>query len=161
MFGWLKGERKTLDDLPILDKVVQEEAKFKDKQTPDETAQTVVKATIPLVEEQAVVGKRTVAGDIVRVEVETLIGEETISEHLHSEIVDVTRVAVDRPVTERPAVRREGKTTIIPVVRERLVLKKELVLTEEIHITRERVSETVEQSVELRHQTATVTRNDS
>ncbi|MGB3457620.1 MAG: YsnF/AvaK domain-containing protein [Litorimonas sp.] len=200
MFDWLKGERKSLDDLPeptrrrsrssrsrsrtprpdpfappasgdqtlaeaqALNETeptmedTRKAAASPDAAIPDtDTANTAT--IVPLVEERLDVQTREVVGDTVRVDVQTHTDIRDIEEELRSESVDVRRIPIDQPVTERPAVRREGNTTIIPVVRERLVLKKELVLTEEIHITRERTSETVQQSVELRHQSATITRS--
>ena len=45
--------------------------------------------------------------------------------------------------------RTEGDTTIIPVVEERLIVTKELVLKEEIRITRKHKVETYRDSVEF------------
>ena len=50
----------------------------------------------------------------------------------------VERVPVDQFVDEAPQVRTEGDVTIIPVLEERYVLEKRLVLVEELHIRRER-----------------------
>ncbi|WP_298916008.1 YsnF/AvaK domain-containing protein [uncultured Algimonas sp.] len=151
MFEWLKGERKTIDDLPVVGEAKDPLARSK----------TDIEAVVPILSEEVDIEKRTVLGDRVRIDVETESEIHNLSEELRSETVDVVRVPIDRPVTERPTVRREGRTTIVPVLRERLVLKKELVLTEEIHITRQQSVETVEHDVELRHQTAHVTRSES
>lgn len=49
----------------------------------------------------------------------------------------VERVPKREVVKEAPAPRQEGSTTIYPLVEERLVVVKELVLREEICVTRE------------------------
>jgi uncharacterized protein (TIGR02271 family) len=65
--------------------------------------------------------------------------------------VTVERVPVGRFVTEAPAVRVEGDTTIVPVVEEVLVVEKRLRLREEVRITRRtRAVPSPEQHVTLR-----------
>ena len=44
------------------------------------------------------------------------------------------RQEVNQIVDEIPGVRREGDEVIVPVVREKMVLVKKMVLTEEIHL---------------------------
>ena len=44
------------------------------------------------------------------------------------------RQEINQIVDEVPGVRREGDEVIVPVVREKMVLVKKLVLTEEIHL---------------------------
>lgn len=116
-------------------------------------------ARIPLVEEQAVVGKRAV--ETGRVRVRTVVEQRTelVRDALTRENVEVTRVAVDRPVEAVPAIRTEGDTTIVPVVEEVLVVEKRLVLREEIHIRRQTAVEPVEQAVTLRATRAVVERS--
>ena len=46
----------------------------------------------------------------------------------------VERVPVDRPVEAMPVVREEDGVLIVPVVEERLVVTKQLVLKEELQI---------------------------
>ena len=53
-----------------------------------------------------------------------------------TEVVDVQRVPIGRVVDEPPAVRHEGDVIVVPVIGERLVTRKELVLLEEIRLTR-------------------------
>ena len=45
-------------------------------------------------------------------------------------------VTVDRVVPVVPEIRHEGETTIYPVMEERLVVTRELVLKEEVRVTR-------------------------
>ena len=113
---------------------------------------------IPVVAEELAITKRRVEGDTVRVDLRTETDIETATVELMRDAVDVRRVPVDQPVATVPTTRTDGATTIIPVVRERLVLMKELVLVEEIHITHQRDSQTVSRDVELRRQVPEITR---
>jgi len=95
-------------------------------------------AVIPVMEERAVVKKRVVETGRVRIRKDVREYEEHIDiPHVHEE-VRVERVPVDHIVEEAPQVRTEGDVTIIPVMEERYVLEKRLVLVEELHIRRER-----------------------
>lgn len=124
----------------------------------DTDIRTIVEDTIPLVAEDVVVEKRVVEGDTVRVDILTETERETVTAELLRDAVNVRRIAIDKPVDHIPATRTEGDATIVPVIRERLVLKKELVLVEEIHITHSRDRVAVEKPVELRRQRADITR---
>jgi stress response protein YsnF len=71
----------------------------------------------------------------------------------------VIRVPIDREIDTVPEVRTDGEVTIIPVVEERVVLTKRLILREEIHVRRHRSVETVQVPVSLRRQEVVVTRS--
>jgi stress response protein YsnF len=58
-------------------------------------------------------------------------------ESLHDS-VEIERVPVNRVVDAPPPVREEGDVTVIPVLEERAVVVKQLVLVEEIRLTRRR-----------------------
>ena len=95
-------------------------------------------AVIPVIQERAVVKKRTVETGRVRIRKDVREYEEHIDiPHVHEE-VRVERVPVDQFVEEAPQVRTEGDVTIIPILEERYVLEKRLVLVEELHVRRER-----------------------
>lgn len=95
-------------------------------------------AVIPVIQESAVVKKRVVETGRVRIRKDVREYEEHVDiPHVHEE-VRVERVPVDQFVDEAPQVRTEGDVTIIPVLEERYVLEKRLVLVEELHIRRER-----------------------
>lgn len=113
---------------------------------------------IPLVEEQLSVEKRQVATGRVRVRTETDVREELVQLELSQDQVEVTRVPVDREVESAPPVRQEGDVTIIPVLEERLVVERRLVLTEEIHVSRRVTSTETSVPVSLRKQRAVVDR---
>ena len=115
-------------------------------------------AAIPLVEERLSVSKRQVESGRVRVHVSVQEREETVTEQLSREDVEVDRVAKNVRITEMPRVRLEGNTTIVPVVEEVMVVEKALVLVVEIHIRRRTTSENVEIPVTLRKEQASVER---
>ena len=114
--------------------------------------------TVPVSEEQLTIETRRVPTGHVRVETRTETLHEIAEADLETSEVEVVRVPIDKEVEVPPPMRSEGDVTIIPVLEERLVLTKRLVLTEEIHIKRRRSVETVEVPVSLRKQHAIVTR---
>jgi uncharacterized protein (TIGR02271 family) len=93
-------------------------------------------AAIPLIEERLQVGKRQVESGRVKVRVAVDTREEIVPAELRHDEVEIRRVPRNVAVTELPAVRFEGETTVIPVVEEQLVVEKRLVLVEEIHVQR-------------------------
>ncbi len=123
----------------------------------EETATAVVTA----IEERLDIGRRLVeTGGGVRVR--KLVHEETVvvDEAVTTETAEVERVAVGRPVDAPPAVRHEGETTIVPVLEERAVMRTQLVLVEEIRITRRRETRAVPREVTLRREEVVVERRD-
>ena len=117
--------------------------------------------TLPVVEETARIDKRVVETGRVRVSTRTETVDQVLRESLRSDTVEVTRVSVDRMLSEGevpPAVREEDGVTIIPVLEEILVVEKRLVLKEELHIRRSSADEDVEVPVTLRRQRAVVER---
>ena len=117
-------------------------------------------AAIPLVEERLEVGKRSVESGRVKVRIAVDAREETVPAELRRDEVEIRRVSRNVAVTELPAVRLEGDTTIIPVVEEQLVVEKRLVLIEEIHVQRR--SKTVVEGipVTLRSERAEIEREE-
>jgi uncharacterized protein (TIGR02271 family) len=102
---------------------------------------------LPVLAEELNVTKRAVPTGGIRVHRRVHEHDEAIDVPLLKEQVDVRRVLIDREVDGPLPVRREGETTIIPIVEEVLVVSKRLVLKEEVHVTRivreERHTETV------------------
>lgn len=111
---------------------------------------------LPLVEEEVRIGKRLVSTGKVRIQTLVETVEERVRENLETEAVEVTRVPVDRVVTEAPQVRIEGDVTIVPVLEEVLFVEKRLVLKEELHIRRHVTTETVDVPVTLRRERASI-----
>jgi uncharacterized protein (TIGR02271 family) len=93
-------------------------------------------ARIPIVEEQVAIGKRTV--ETGRVRVHTVVDEEKLNLHelLERDVVEIERVPIGREVAQAPLPFEEGDTLIIPVVEERLIVEKRLVVVEEIRVRR-------------------------
>jgi uncharacterized protein (TIGR02271 family) len=116
---------------------------------------------LSLVEETAKIEKRRVTSGRVVVKTVVETEEQLLREALSKENVDVERILIDRVVDVAPQVRTEGDVTIIPVLEERLVVEKQLVLLEEVRIRRHSFVETVEVPVTLRKQRASVERLDS
>lgn len=117
-------------------------------------------AAIPLVEERLEVGKRRVESGRVKVRVEVDSREEIVHAELAHDEIEIRRVPRNAAVTELPGVRLEGDTTVIPVVEERLVVEKRLVLVEEIHVVR-RTRTSVEQvPITLRSERAEIERDE-
>lgn len=109
-------------------------------------------------EETYDVGKlKTVTGR-VRVNTTTENVEELVKTTLRGESLEVTRVPIDRIITEMPTVKTEGDLTIVPVVEEFLVIEKRLRLTEELHIRRRETEENIEIPITLRRQRAEIDR---
>jgi uncharacterized protein (TIGR02271 family) len=115
-------------------------------------------AAIPLVEERLSITKRQVESGRVRVRVTVEERQETVTEQLLRDELQIERVPKNVQVTEVPRVRLEGNTTIVPVVEEVVVVEKRLMLVEEIHICRRSVAETTEIPVSLRAERASVDR---
>lgn len=129
---------------------------------PDEATgpRVVEEAALPLVEEEVRIRKEKRETGRVRVRTRVHERTETIDEPLVREAVEVERVPVNRVLDAPASIREEGDTTIIPVVEERLVVKKELVLVEELHVTRTRTEHRDPQTVTLRRTEAEVERTD-
>ena len=113
---------------------------------------------LALVEERLEVGKREVERGRVVVRTRVEEREELAEVALRQEDVIVERVPVGRPVEAPPPVREEGGVLIVPVLEERLVVTTELVLVEEIKITRRSRTERVREPVTLRSERAEVER---
>ncbi|AEG93163.1 DUF2382 domain-containing protein [Ramlibacter tataouinensis] len=104
-----------------------------------DAVQRTTTATIPVVEEVLQVGRREVeTGEAVRVRKQVEEAEVELDEILVREVVETERVPVGRVIDGPMAPRHEGEVLVVPVVEERLVLHKQLVLVEELRITRRR-----------------------
>lgn len=116
----------------------------------------------PVMEEELQVDKQLVdTGRGVRL-------HKTVSEHverieqrlMHDELV-VEHVPLGRVVSgEAPQTRYEGNTLVVPVLEEVLVVQKQLVLKEEVRITRQQRPVDASQEVRLRSEQVRVERFD-
>ncbi len=116
---------------------------------------------IPLVEEQLQVAKRTVETGKVQLHKSVEVYDVTLNEPLTVNTWKVERLAKHEVVASPPPTRQEGSTTVYPIVEERLVMTKELVLIEEIRVTREISERRETQTVTLRRETLKVEHQDS
>jgi uncharacterized protein (TIGR02271 family) len=92
---------------------------------------------IPVIEEQISIEKAVVTTGSLHVKksVEEVI--EPLSTLLTSESYDIQRVPKNEILEQAPkAMYEEGDHIVIPVLEERLVVEKRLVLVEEIHLVR-------------------------
>ena len=116
--------------------------------------------SIPIVQEEAFVGKRLVDTEHVRVRTTTAEEQVVVRDSVISDRIDIKRVTVDREVDRAPDVREVDGVTIIPVLEERLVVEKRLFVVEEIHITRSRQAESVALPTTLRRTDVAIERED-
>jgi uncharacterized protein (TIGR02271 family) len=127
----------------------------------DTTASDREEKVLPVLAEELNVTKRAVPTGGIRVHRQVHEHEETIDLPLLKEHVDVRRVLVDREVDGPLPVRREGDTTIIPIVEEVLVVSKRLVLKEEVHVTRTVREERHTETVTLKREESAIQRLDA
>ncbi len=114
--------------------------------------------TVPLVAERLDVRTRTVPTGKVRLQKTVQEYEEELNVPLAARTFRVERIALDQVVEAPPPIRQEGDTTIYPILEERLILTKQLVLKEEVRVTKVE-SETLDtQVVSLRREHLAVER---
>src|SRR4051812_26084699 len=94
------------------------------------------KLVIPLVSEELRLEQRETTTGKVRVQTVVETVEELARATLEEESLEVQRVPVGKVVGEPPPIRTEGDVTIIPVLKETMVIEKRLVLVEEVHVRR-------------------------
>ncbi len=116
---------------------------------------------IQLLEEELSISKRQSVAGRLRVSTRTETHDEIAETTLDRNVLDVSRVPIDRFVDVAPKVRTEGDTTIVPIVEERLVMVKQLYLREELRIRHSVERETLRESIPLRSQHAVVERLDA
>jgi uncharacterized protein (TIGR02271 family) len=113
---------------------------------------------IPVVEEQINVVKRSVEKGRVRIVKTVQEREEVVDVPLMEEEVEVNHVPVNQLVDRTEAVRHEGDTMIVPIYEEVLVVRKRLMLKEELHITRRRHEVNRPQTIMVRREEVEVER---
>jgi stress response protein YsnF len=116
---------------------------------------------IPLAEEMVTISKREVETGRVRValttDIETVIARET----LRGREVEVERVPVNQTLADGeppPQSREEGNALVIPVIEEKAVVVKRLVIREEIRLRFVTTETPFEEAVSVRRQRATIHR---
>ena len=114
-------------------------------------------AVLPLVAETARVDKRVVETGRTVLHKTVSERDEMVEALLARNDVSVERVNVGRVVSEPPVPRQEGDTWVIPVLEERLVVEKQLVLKEELRIRTVGTQEPFQQTVRLREEHVDIT----
>jgi uncharacterized protein (TIGR02271 family) len=113
---------------------------------------------LQLFAEEAKVSRQTVETGRVRISTVTHTRDHVIDELLARTNVEVERVPVGRMIDAIPPVKNEADLMIIPIVEETVVVERRLLLKEELHVRRLQTTERFRETVQLRHQTAKVTR---
>lgn len=117
-----------------------------------------VRIVLPVLEETLNVAKREQVTGRVRITKSVDEREAVVDDTLAGEEITVERVPVNR-IVETPAKQRhEGETLIVPIHKEVLVVEKQLMLVEELHIRKEQKEEPVHRTVTLRSEDVTVER---
>jgi uncharacterized protein (TIGR02271 family) len=113
---------------------------------------------LQLFAEDLSVVKETLETGRVRISTHTHDREALVDEDLAHERVEIETVPVNLQIDAVPQVHQEGDITIVPVVEERLVVRRRLMLKEEVRIRRVRSTERHQETVKLRYQEAVVMR---
>lgn len=123
----------------------------------DELLRDAGEIVIPLVSEDIDAFARPLQ---TRVRIRTVVEShvERVEVPLQHDTFEVRRVPVERILDEAVHARIEDGVTIIPVMEERIVTHKELVLLEEIHLIPRSSTETHVEDVTLRREVVTVER---
>ncbi|SMB97197.1 hypothetical protein SAMN00120144_0312 [Hymenobacter roseosalivarius DSM 11622] len=108
------------------------------------------RVTIPVVEEQLQIGKDVVETGRIRVSKTVQEEQRVVDVPVIQEEVNVERVTINQYVATPPAVRYEGDTMIMPILREVLVVEKRLLLVEEVRITKHQTETRTPQQITLR-----------
>lgn len=116
------------------------------------------KTVIPLVEEQLEIGKRTVETGVVTLRKRIEEYHETLDVPLAVRSFDIERVVLNRPVEAAPEIRHEGETTIYSLVEEQVVVTRQLILKEEVRVTRRDTERRDTRTVTLQREHLDVTR---
>lgn len=113
---------------------------------------------IPVIHEQVTVDKAIVDTAKVIIRKYTTEEEATLNVPLVQEGYRVEHIPVNKIVDTAPPVRQEGDVTIIPVLREVLVVQKKLELVEEVHVIKEKTVVPQIQEITLKKEQVSVER---
>lgn len=114
--------------------------------------------TIPIVEETARVEKRVVDRGTVRVSTDIDTVNERVETALREQTATLDRVRVDRVVETAPEPRLEGDVIVVPIIEERVVVTRQLVVIEEVRVKLDEVVRTDVQEIPLRKERVTIDR---
>ena len=136
--------------------VGREEARHRAQEVPSEALLLArdrgTEVVIPIVEERLIPGKRTVDLGELRIHKHIDEVEEAVRESVTREDLIVERVQINQAIDAPVATRQEGEWTVFPIMREVLVVKKQLMLAEEVRVKTARVTEEQEVREVTRHE---------
>ena len=115
--------------------------------------------SIPIIQEVVDVAVQQHVTGTVHLEKRVHEHEQVINQELISETIAIERISINRYIDEPAVMRQEGDVTIVPVMEEIVITKKQLVLKEEIRITRHRTSSQHYEVVPLRAEELMVIRS--
>jgi uncharacterized protein (TIGR02271 family) len=113
---------------------------------------------IPVIADELDVQKQIVETGKVRVTKVVHERETVVDEPLFHDEVEVEHISVNRAVEGPISIRYEDDTLIVPIMEEVLVVQKQLILNEEIHIRKRRIETHHPQQVTLRREEAHIDR---
>jgi uncharacterized protein (TIGR02271 family) len=108
--------------------------------------------------EELIVGKRSVQRARVRVSKTVRKRDELIKQPLEYDKVEIDRVPVNRAIKRAVAPHYEGDVLVIPVVEEVVVVRKQLMLKEELRIRKRAMRTVHKERVALRAEEVNVER---
>lgn len=119
--------------------------------------------TIPVLEETASIGKRTVTTGVLRVEKKVHAQDYLVSDVLQHHTASVEHVSKGTQVdpANPPQVRTEQGVTIIPILEEVLVVEKRLMLKEELHVRQQVEEVRATEKVTLRSEAIVLKRSEA
>ena len=117
------------------------------------------KLIIPLAKDIVTVTKKP-SQRVIRLHKGVRERTETVQVSLEHQDVDVKRVEIGEVVDVPPTLREENGVTVIPILREELILTKQLILEAEIHVSKVSRQELHEETVTLREETIAVERGE-
>ncbi len=118
---------------------------------------------LKVLQEELQVGKRVVdTGRGVRVHKTVTEREQRVDVPLLHDELQIDRVAIGQIVNtpDPPAAHYDGDTLVVPIVEEVLVVQKQLLLKEEVRITKKQREEHAPQTVVLKSEQVTIERFD-
>lgn len=116
---------------------------------------------VSVAREELAVGRRPVESGRLQVTKRVKTREESVDMPLARDEIEVERVSVNRPVEGPISVRQDGDVLVIPIVEEVLVVKKQLVLKEELHVRKRSVVRPHRERAVLRSEEASVQRHNA
>lgn len=115
---------------------------------------------LPLAREELDVQRRTVERARIRIRKSTRKREARVKEPVSRDQVQVERVAINRPLERPLEPRYEGDVLVVPVMEEVLVVRKQLMLKEELRVRKRTVRSLHEERVVLRSEEVSIDREE-